>query len=210
MKNSFSQESNFSNVSIEEQPLITSESIISKSPIKIPQLADLIKQDKVKFTSLGDVYKPNVNSENSIPMTFIKNDDVFDVSRFNRNFMSEILRKKRTGYFDAAQKWEGRVDSIDIEKGIFTATVKDLTQKDVNDGTVEIDLVEVPEEDKELLKEGAIFYWNVGHYFTPEGPMISSSMIRFRRLPPISKKYLKNLPLVAKKYFNVSLSELKK
>ena len=44
------------------------------------------------------------------------------------------------------------------------------------------------EEDLELLKSGALFYWTIG--FQKDPYTMRVSLIRFRRIPPITKGQL--------------------
>lgn len=89
--------------------------------------------------------------------------------------------------FNSLQKWEGIVTEIGEES--FWARLIDLTNSE--DTTEEV--VEIPNEDVsskddlELIKLGAIFYWNIG-YQTVNGQDSKTSLIIFRRLPKWSAR----------------------
>lgn len=82
--------------------------------------------------------------------------------------------------FLARQRWEGVVTHVGLED--FEAELRDLTDssKGIVDGTFPFD--EVAEEDRDLLRTGATFYWTIGYQRTG-GAQRRVSEIRFRRLP---------------------------
>lgn len=82
--------------------------------------------------------------------------------------------------FDALQKWEGHVVSVDDTE--FTATLVDLTQPSVEEEVV-LELSELSEDDLPLVQPGAVFYWSVGYRVDQSGERSRSSVIWFRRLP---------------------------
>lgn len=82
--------------------------------------------------------------------------------------------------FVSLQKWEGVV--LAIEQDSFLARLLDLSQgTSEEEGEFSID--DVSEEDRLLLKPGAIFYWNIGYHDSRTGQRRKVSEIRFRRLP---------------------------
>ena len=116
--------------------------------------------------------------------------------RFNLQFSYPVQTyglnylKKRRDAFWVIQKWVGEVKEIDQDS--FFAIVRDLT---INDGTEEkitFDKEELDSEDLMLLKEGAIFYWNIGYKET-NGQRYKSSFIKFKRLPNIGKSEIDRL-----------------
>jgi hypothetical protein len=177
--------------------------------IELPQNKSLIIDDfytinQNNLTNAKPIYHTkivnNPDAETSGPMVMIKDEAMFDLVPKKRNSIAEIMNTKKKEFFEASQKWEGRVDNIS-DTG-FTATVTDLTTKNLNDGFVEIDFEELNEDDRDLVREGAIFYWCVGHYTSHAGMRLSSSLIIFRRLPKISDNYSKRLINRAKHYFD--------
>ena len=83
--------------------------------------------------------------------------------------------------FISLQKWEGIV--TEIGEDYFIARIIDLI-KDAPEESASFPFSEISsEEDKELLKIGAVFYWNIGYYERAKGTRLRSSLIRFRRLP---------------------------
>lgn len=82
--------------------------------------------------------------------------------------------------FVSLQKWEGVV--LAIKHGSFLARLLDLSQgSPEEEGEFPFD--DVSEEDRLLLKPGAIFYWNIGYHDSRTGQRRKVSEIRFRRLP---------------------------
>lgn len=98
--------------------------------------------------------------------------------------LSPKIIPKEQDPFISLQKWEGTV--IEINKEFFTARLVNLTCK-APDEEAEIGIEEISHEDVNLLKPGAIFYWNIGYNDKPSG-RLRVSLIRFRRLPVWSEK----------------------
>ena len=86
--------------------------------------------------------------------------------------------------FQTLQKWQGTV--IEISPDTFLAVLTSIDGEEIEQ-EAEIYLNEVEEEDRYLVKPGAIFYWSIGYLNRPSG-RIRASMIRFRRVPKWSKQ----------------------
>ncbi|MGB7911289.1 MAG: hypothetical protein WCF59_03595 [Desulfobaccales bacterium] len=78
------------------------------------------------------------------------------------------------------QKWQGYVLKV-LDNSLWVRLI-DLTQ-DGPDEEAEISLKEISQDDFELIKPGAIFYWNIGYFDFYSGQRIRSSVIRFQRMP---------------------------
>lgn len=87
------------------------------------------------------------------------------------------------------QEWEGQVKSIDVNT--FTAILTDKTTAHNNDEEVEIDVNEVMKDDHSLLRAGAVFYWSIGYEEGAGIPRQRVSRIRFRRLPGLTQRELR-------------------
>jgi hypothetical protein len=177
------------------------ESQSQKPPLFIADIFD-VNQSNFTHTRKPFIYRTEVgaDSENSGPLVLIKDEDMFELNPPGRSPIAEIMNTKKKEFFEASQKWEGRVDKI-LETG-FMATITDLTIQNLNDGYVEIDLEELTADDLTLVREGAIFYWCLGHYTNQAGNRLSSSLIIFRRLPKLSPSYGKRVAERAKRYFD--------
>jgi len=92
---------------------------------------------------------------------------------------------KKPVAFNSLLKREGTVMSI--MENYFTAKLVDLAYEAV-DEIADFPFDEISDDDKSLLKEGAIFYWNIGYKLLPTGQKERSSIIRFRRLPAWTRK----------------------
>lgn len=86
------------------------------------------------------------------------------------------------------QKWEGVV--TEVEKDIFNARLLDLTD-DNPEEEADFSIEEVSEDDRKLLKPGAVFYWSLGYLTTGTGQVIRTSIVKFRRLPAWTETELK-------------------
>jgi hypothetical protein len=83
--------------------------------------------------------------------------------------------------FSPLQEWEGFVSEIGIDS--FTGLLVDLTAKKKRpEEKMEFPISDLSEDDKSLLREGAIFRWSIG-YQMQHGTKKRISQIVFRRLP---------------------------
>lgn len=80
------------------------------------------------------------------------------------------------------QKWRCVITSVNRQDSTFIAKLINLTQKGI-DEEAEFYIEEISDGDKELIAEGAIFYWNIGYHYSHTGQQTRISHIRFRRLP---------------------------
>jgi hypothetical protein len=85
--------------------------------------------------------------------------------------------------FRLLQKWNGIVDEVDLAKGEFAATIRDLTDPTRGDEVVCLSLDEISIPERPLLVEGAVFYWSVGYKDFSDGRRERVSSIRLQRLP---------------------------
>lgn len=92
---------------------------------------------------------------------------------------------KKSVAFNSLLKREGTV--ISIMENYFTAKLVDLTH-DAVDELADFPFDEISDDDRNLVKEGAVFYWNIGYKLQPTGQKERSSIIRFRRLPAWTRK----------------------
>jgi hypothetical protein len=101
-------------------------------------------------------------------------------------FLRKSVYAQPRSRFEVLQKWEGIV--LDVLHDSFTARLIDLTRQGA-DEEAEFALDEIDEGDKDLLKPGAVFYWNVGYSDSLSG-RARVSIIRLRRLPIWRKEEL--------------------
>lgn len=96
--------------------------------------------------------------------------------------------ESNTDSFQALNRWEGYVKSIDGEE--FIGIVHDLDNPNAPQEEVTVDLADISQDDRELIQPGAVFYWNIGYRITEYRQEIRCSEFRFRRLPAWRKKDL--------------------
>lgn len=82
--------------------------------------------------------------------------------------------------FYSLQKWEGTILSINDAEETFTASLIDLKIKRDIKEIGEFLIGDISNDDKELFKVGAIFYWHIC-YDENEGQRERKSLIRFKR-----------------------------
>ena len=91
-----------------------------------------------------------------------------------------LKTEPRQSAFISLQKWEGVV--LEVLSDSFLTRLVDLTRTGP-DEEAEFPLDEISEEDRPLIRPGAIFYWNIGYHNSYSGQRTRTSIIRFRRLP---------------------------
>lgn len=98
----------------------------------------------------------------------------------------EADRPSERGAFRALQEWEGTV--LDIGKTDFTARLVDVTRRsNVAEEEAEFPLQDLSEDDRALVRPGAVFRWAIGYHRLPGGTKRRASQIVFRRLPQWTK-----------------------
>lgn len=95
------------------------------------------------------------------------------------------------------QQWECLVLHVDGE--CVACEMCDLTDESKAAEFSEVYLSEFSPFDKDLLQEGAVFYWSIGHETSRSGQVRKFSEFRVRRVPPISKLRKREIDREAKK-----------
>jgi hypothetical protein len=83
-------------------------------------------------------------------------------------------------YFKSIQSWKGSVLEVNRDEETFFAELEDMTNGGTKE-TAQFSYDDVPEDDLEIIKVGAVFYWNVG-YRMKKGTVKKESSIRFQRI----------------------------
>ena len=79
--------------------------------------------------------------------------------------------------------WEGVVDEVCEDEGIFAARLRDLTAGEIYPSeTAEIPIEDVSDDDRGLLRPGAVFYLTTGRSLR-RGRWELFGRMAFRRLP---------------------------
>jgi hypothetical protein len=93
--------------------------------------------------------------------------------------------KHRLNRMVSLQQWEGYV--LQILKDSIWVRLVDLTHRGPDEET-EIPFEEIEQEDRKLIRPGAVFYWNIGYLDLYSGQRLRVSIIRFQRLPAWRKE----------------------
>lgn len=101
--------------------------------------------------------------------------------------LSRAVNNKKSETFSSFEEWIGRVEEISNSDRLFHAV---LQSKDHGDEIASFSFDDVSEDDIDLLKVGAVFYWNVGQAKDESGRISNVSIVRFRRLQHWKRKYL--------------------
>ncbi len=99
----------------------------------------------------------------------------------------------------SVQAWEGEV--LEIYEESLSVKLIDKTDRSAQDAFTEIDLSELDQDDLDLVRPGAIFYWYVSYELRASGKK-RSSMMRFRRVPAWTADDLKRTEAYADDLFS--------
>jgi len=91
----------------------------------------------------------------------------------------------RRNHMVSLQKWQGYV--LKVTDNSLLVRLVDLS-KNGGDEEAEIPIEEISDDDKDLIRPGAIFYWSIGYLDSYSGQRSRVSVIRFQRLPSWSKE----------------------
>jgi hypothetical protein len=159
-------------------------------------LIDQLKDDLPKNKIMSYINPPVIDSSFSF--------DTNDQQSTERTIASRgpgiapVIRSSKlprvVNKFVSLQKWEGVVTGI--TKETIVARVHDLVNKGIEE-EVELSFEEMSKEDSQLIRPGAIFYWNIGYHDSGRGQRTRQSLIRFRRLPAWRGKEIENAKLEA-------------
>lgn len=97
------------------------------------------------------------------------------------------------------KQWEGVVTERTTDS--FFADLQDLADLHQPLEVVEIPFEEIPEDDRSLVVEGAVFYWSIGYETSPGGTLRRISEIRVRRTPRWTKRTLQQVKRRAEEMF---------
>lgn len=85
---------------------------------------------------------------------------------------------------EVLNRWEGVVETVDEDDGIFTARLYDLeTEEPYPSEIAEFLIGDVSDDDQSLLQVGAVFYMTLGYSERVSGRRNRFVRVEFRRLP---------------------------
>jgi|GEM_PF-4688112 len=165
--------------------------------MSIPQTA-LFEDERYREDSIGNLLSDQFkgNSRGGRNSRFLNPLQTFDtysdallgnssLNDSNRDFIGDhpllwYEASNEQGECIALQQWECVV--LDIGPEYFSARLHDLTA-DNPEEEAEFSVEDIKEDDLDLLRSGAVFYWSVGYYTSTSGQKMRTSIIKFRRLP---------------------------
>ena len=103
------------------------------------------------------------------------------------DMLPNVVQKK---YFRDLKTYECWVDEIDNDIIYARGRDVDLLGPEI---VFEIELKDVDDNDKELVKESAVFWVKVGTLTTETGQLLNSTVIKFRRYKSIPKNEFENI-----------------
>lgn len=144
---------------------------------------------KIIVDGIADTKKNAINANSNFTASYIEEPiDGFDEKAFE-NLNTAYKSISLDDNFETLQKWIGAVKSMD-EDTIYAELIDPRTKEEC---LAEIPLKEISLIDRPLLAEGAVFYWNIGYHHDACGQITRESIIKFRRLAPITDDRLKKI-----------------
>ncbi len=127
-----------------------------------------------------------------------ENDEILiddkNISRTSLAFHHSYESAEQDAHWGTIQKWHGKVLSI-LESSFTVRLVPLVGDPDVFDA--DISFSKVDPEDVELIVPGAELYWSIVSKEKP-GQVNTISIIRFRRLPRLTRKVLEEAKEIGK------------
>lgn len=157
----------FNDFQMQNPTLTQSQCLLKQFKEKMPD--ELIKSYLVD--------KSEKQQSNNIDYSFSNNTSLAERKKAPVFFFESKLLGERA---ISLQKWRGIVE--EVGKDFFIAKLINLTEKGY-DEQAEISNDEITQEDIDLIKPGAIFYWSIGYSHSNTGQRRRFSDIRFRRIP---------------------------
>jgi hypothetical protein len=115
----------------------------------------------------------------------------FQVLSADAGELAAVLREIRpqaSPKFIPLNEWEGVVESIDLEEGLFWARLRDRTDPTSPRERAAFDVTDVSENDHSLFRAGAVFRWLIGKREDLFGGQERTSRLVFRRMPVYSER----------------------
>jgi len=129
----------------------------------------------------------------------IKQDSTIVIER-RRAILPKVLHKKSisNSFYTELKEYNGIVSFIDNLEGKFIAKMTNVLD---NDDLLQakFNISDVRRDDQPLLRDGALFIWQIGKEET-DGTLRNISQLVFRRLPTWSRKIIEEAEQVAKRY----------
>jgi len=101
----------------------------------------------------------------------------------------ESPSKSKLNNFIVINQWKGEVIACNSKE--FDAIIIDLKEGGTKE-EITFSIDDVSEDDRNLIQEGAIFYWEIG-YHVFRGTRMKASKLKFRRMPPLSRRKIDQL-----------------
>ncbi len=142
-------------------------------------------KEKLKWIANGESAANELNQSSDLqPLSNIKlPSDIFLFAPNPSKLLSRPIRRQ----FKKLQEWEGYVTNI--SNNTFHARLFDKASKhDVALEEAEFPLDDLTDDDRKLLKEGAVFNWLIGYQRFDNGGLQRVSQIIFRRIPAWTKR----------------------
>lgn len=194
---------------VESRPALTGPGIVDHSDVLLPPADVTIsapastessEQSRQRRDVLGEAAflqdAPTAPHQRTVPAL---DDAALNKSRVNVRRTASSLAPIDELYAAPIEMWEGEVKSVDATLKTMHVYLRSKIGHTA-DHSAEIDLEYVAEQDKDLVRPGAVFYWTI-FKTTNTGSVWNSQELRFRRRPNWSQAQLDRLKSEASSLF---------
>ena len=151
---------------------LKAESFSAKTFEDLPQIRPLVPEIT---TSAMQVENQRVISQGK----------AYEAGRLYEKIVAPKYTVMATAALKPRQIWEGIVVNCTATK--FIARIVDRTNPSNPEEVAEFESEEVSDDDRQLIKPGASFYWTVGTERSPAGQIRNVAIVNFRRTPRWSR-----------------------
>ena len=158
--------------------------------------ASMISKFQQKFDKYAFVFEQNslnneeVQNEYLSTERFEVSDDEFVFDYLDKKNLESYYHIGNSTYAEEHSKMKGFI--VSIEDDVFHARIFDDGNHNGTYEMVEFDKMDVSEDDKDLFKIGAVFYWIFGRFFVNR-QVKKISEIRFQRIAPLHPQEFDNI-----------------
>lgn len=117
--------------------------------------------------------------------------------QFGRATMPVGKNAQQFAHFRALESWVGRVTEVEADQ--FIALVVSDKRNETTE-TAEFTFDEISDDDRSLVKVGALFYWSIGYQINEFGGRITASTLRFQRIRHWTRKEMELAKVKAAEY----------
>lgn len=167
--------------------------------------AELEDQERARFApllrTLKESYSDGTENEFKVEKSTSPNANVLRaqaIAQSSRIATFMTFHEPTTYPYTTVQASEGVVEDVSSED--VNVRIIDKTEPARPESFTQLSFDQIDDEDRDLVRPGAVFYWVIGYELRPSGKK-TTSFIRFRRSPMWTKSNIKDVERKANELF---------